>query len=543
MSALLGLKCTTHEADKKRRCVILPLLVLAFAIPMRSALLVGQAPTAILLTGKVVGLDGKPAAGAEVKLREQATDDVTVTTDASGSFELKSPPQTRYVLSADTVDHRHGELAVAELAVAEPREGLRIVVKTGAGAQAAMDFADKPNFTVAGITDWTAVGGHGSDATLRTSEEIARQTAALKNSAPERGPGSKREEGAKEVALREAVTAQPESYAANRALGDFYLQATRYAEASGFLETASRLHGGSAPDEYNAALACRGEGDFARARQHVMRALEKEDRAAYHALAGDLDERLGDPLAAAREDERATALEPSEANYFAWGSELLVHRAIWQAVEVFSRGAQLHPESQRLKMGQGAALFGGARYDEAAERLCEASDLDPANRETYVFLGKVGLASPSPAACVGKKLKRFVSMRPEDADANYYEAMILIKGREPGEQGRAADLLRKAVALNPQFAEGYLQLGILALARRDNAGAQAEFERAIKADASLAEAHYRLGVLYDRAGNSERARVEFARHEELVKDKAEAVERERREVKQFLVTSGDTHTK
>ena len=39
-----------------------------------------------------------------------------------------------------------------------------------------MEFADKPDFTIAGVTDWTAVGGHGSDSTLRTSEDLARET-------------------------------------------------------------------------------------------------------------------------------------------------------------------------------------------------------------------------------------------------------------------------------------------------------------------------------------------------------------------------------
>ncbi len=513
---------------------MLPMLVLAVVIPIKSAPLAGQTDTMILLTGEVVGVDGKPVTDAEVKLREPSAKDLSGKTDGSGVFKLNTRRRARYNLSADTTDHRHGELAVVE-----PGAGLRIVVKAPAGAQTEMDFADEPDFAVAGITDWTAVGGHGSDATLRTSEDMARQTAALRSSASAGSLGVKGEEGAREVGLREAVRAQPESYAANRALGDFYLQRARYKDASVFLEKASRLHGGLAADEYSAALACRGEGDFGRARQHVMGALAKEDRAAYHELAGELDERLGDPLAAAREDERAAMLEPSEGNYFAWGSELLLHRAIWQAVEVFSKGARLHPESQRLKTGWGAALFGGAKYDEAAERLCEASDLDPANREAYLFLGKVGLGSPSPAACVSEKLRRFVGMRPEDPTANYYEAMMLLKGGVAGDRGRAVELLQKAVALNPRLADGYLQLGILALARRDDAGAQVEFEQAIQADASLAEAHYRLGVLYGRAGSSDKAKVEFARHEALVKQQAEAVERERRQVKQFLVVLGD----
>ena len=94
------------------------------------------------------------------------------------------------------------------------------------------------------------------------------------------------------------------------------------------------------------------------------------------------------------------------------------------------------------------------------------------------------------------------------------------------------------MALKPGFAEGHLQLGILALGRGDMAGAQVEFERAIAADGSLAEAHYRLGVVYDRTGRSGEAKAEFARHEVLVKEQAEAVERERRQVKQFLVVLG-----
>ena len=40
------------------------------------------------------------------------------------------------------------------------------------GAQ--IEFADDPNFAVAGVTDWTAVGGHGSDAVLRTSEDLTQ---------------------------------------------------------------------------------------------------------------------------------------------------------------------------------------------------------------------------------------------------------------------------------------------------------------------------------------------------------------------------------
>jgi hypothetical protein len=51
----------------------------------------------------------------------------------------------------------------------------------------------------------------------------------------------------------------------------------------------------------------------------------------------------------------------------------------------------------------------------------------------------------------------------------------------------------------------------------------------------LGEAHYRLGVAYDRIGQPEKAKQEFQLHDEIERVQAAAVERQRREVKQFQV--------
>ena len=106
-------------------------------------------------------------------------------------------------------------------------------------------------------------------------------------------------------------------------------------------------------------------------------------------MAGELDESEGDPLAAVHQFEQAVRLDPSEENYFEWGSELLLHRAILQAQEVFQNGAKAYPKSVRMQTALGTALFAGAHYEEAAQRLCDASDLSPADIETYIFMGKI----------------------------------------------------------------------------------------------------------------------------------------------------------
>jgi hypothetical protein len=93
----------------------------------------------------------------------------------------------------------------------------------GAAAESSTDgmaFADKPNFTVAGITDWTAVGGHGSDSSLRTSEALARETASLKPEEAGAGtPGSAGTVSETETKLRAALAASPRSFEANHQLG------------------------------------------------------------------------------------------------------------------------------------------------------------------------------------------------------------------------------------------------------------------------------------------------------------------------------------
>jgi tetratricopeptide (TPR) repeat protein len=259
-------------------------------------------------------------------------------------------------------------------------------------------------------------------------------------------------------------------------------------------------------------------------------------------MAGELDEKLGDPLAAVHEYQRAVALEPSEQNYFAWGSELLLHRAVWQATQVFRSGVEAHPHSVRLLTGLGTALFAGAEYDEAARRMCAASDLDPANQEPYLFMGKIEMAAPLRLACVEERLARFARLQPDNSLANYFYAMALWKrqqlSRDKDAMLQVEGLLNKAVALDQKCSGGYLQLGVIASSQHDDEKAIQLFTKALAANPQLSEAHYRLGVAYDRLGEREKAQHEFELHDQLQKQQAAAVEQERRDVKQFVVVEG-----
>ena len=241
-----------------------------------------------------------------------------------------------------------------------------------------MEFADNPNFAVAGVTDWTAAGGHGSDTSLRTSEALTRETRTLKPGVDDDpsaavSPAEGAIARATEEKLRKALSSAPGDFEANHRLGEFDLRQGRYPEAATLLKTAFEINPGDFDNEYDLAQACENVGDLPQARNHVKHLLADHDAADLHRLAGSIDERLGDPLTAVHEYEQAVHMDPSEQNYFEWGSELLYHRAVWQAQAVFEQGVKGFPKSARMLTALGAALFAGALYDDAAHRIPDHS--------------------------------------------------------------------------------------------------------------------------------------------------------------------------
>ncbi len=507
------------------------------------------------LSGSIRGLarnpSGAPVQGVSVLLvRQDEPGRVQATSAPDGSFVFSALQEGRYSVSAEKSGLRSKP---AEFAIPTQGKQVRIdfTIDEAAGTLTAhvastpageMEFSDSPTFAIAAVTDWTAAGGHGSDAILRTSEDLTRETAALKS---DKQPGavessaSIRPAKGTEEALRAALSAAPGSFEANSNLGSYYLVSENFKDAKALLETAYRLNPSNTENEYKLALALQGCGEFTNAREHVRSLLAKTRSADLLRLNGELEEQLGDPLAAVKAFEESVNDDPSEENYFRWGSELLLHRAIWQAKDVFSIGVKRYPGSARMATALGAALFACALYDDAARRLCEAADLAPMSPEPYLFLGKIELASPSPLNCVEQKLASFARLQPANPLAAFYYAMAIWKqsGRssDPQVLGDVETLLNKTVRIDPKCGDAYLQLGILNSSRHEDAKAIDYYLKALDANPKLSEAHYRLGVAYDRAGNREDAKREFQLHETIDKQQAAEVERQRREIKQFLV--------
>jgi tetratricopeptide (TPR) repeat protein len=160
-----------------------------------------------------------------------------------------------------------------------------------------------------------------------------------------------------------------------------------------------------------------------------------------------------------------------------------------------------------------------------------------------LFLGKMEETAPAPLSCVEEKMARFMQNQPGDALAHYYYAISLLKrAKESGNPaiGNPAEaLLEKAVAIDPKLGEAHLQLGILYFERGDYAAAIRAYQEAIKVSPKLGSAHYRLALAYKRVGEDAKAQQEFQAHQQIEKTEAADVERQRREMQQFLIVLKD----
>src|SRR3984893_9121006 len=417
-----------------------------------------------IVTGTVCDSEHRPVENARVSLESNDhAHKFTFQSDSRGRYRFATVPAGSYELRATKSGYgvaKNGPFILhrKESKSVELRLPVEDVAATAQDNSAAVKFSDEIRFNVAGVSDPSNLGGHGSDTVLRTKETLAKETAALN---------------------REA--AMPVGPSNN----------------SHPIEAAANMH---------MALA---------------EAAESEGR----------------PLEAVREYQQAAELQPNEAHIFAWGADLLLHRAFEPAIEVFTKGDRLYPDSVRMLLGLSVATYDQGRMEEGKTLLLEACDVDPADPGPYLFLGTILETEKITPPGWTERFKRFASAHAEDALAHYYYAVALAKG-EPGPENLVPidTELNRAVALDPKLGNAYTQLGILCVRRADFPCAISFFQKAIQATPLADEAHYRLSQAYAHMGEAEKASAETKLFKEISEQKKNEAEWERHKIQQFVYT-------
>jgi tetratricopeptide (TPR) repeat protein len=341
-----------------------------------------------------------------------------------------------------------------------------------------------------------------------------------------------------EQQFRRAIALAPEDYEANHNLGELYARLNRVAEALPYLEHAQRIDSASYDNGYDLALAYLLSGRLADARHRIKSLISRKNTAELHNLLGQVEEKDGNFVSAANEFETAAHMDPSEGNIFDWGSELLLHRTLEPAIKVFEQGTKLYPDSPRMAIGLGMALYSLGKYDDAVKSLLRAADLNPSDPRGYPFLSRAFDSSPSQAQEVIERFRRFAEIAPQNGRAVYYYAMSLWKGKRAQDPNQdlteIETLLKKSIALDPSLGEAHLQLANLYSDQKRFAEAVPEYLKARELNPDLADVHYRLAQAYVRLEEKDKAQSEFEVYRGLRAEHLSDLDRQRAEIRQFV---------
>ena len=344
-------------------------------------------------------------------------------------------------------------------------------------------------------------------------------------------------EGAQQQ-LRKAIAIEPKNFDANHDLGELCVRMGKLSDANAYLKQAQQINPSSYDNGYDLALDYLLTGRPGPARQVVQTLLKVKDTAELHNLLGQIEEKGGNFVSAVNEFEIAAHQDPSESNLFDWASELLLHRTLEPAIDLFRQSAQRFPNSPRTAIGLGIALYSRGNYEDAVKSLLRAADLSPSDPICYFFLSKAYDSSPGQADEVIERFARFSQLQPNNAHAFYYYAMSLWKGKRAQDPSlnlhQIESLLKKAIELDPKLADAHLQLGNLYSDQAEYAESIPEYVKALEINPDLADAHYRLGQAYVHTSAKEKAQEQFQVYQELRARHLADLDKQIADIRQFV---------
>jgi predicted Zn-dependent protease len=477
------------------------------------------------LTGTIVGPSKLPIVGAKVTLTAGDGSRQTVTADQNGRYSFTSVEPASYTLVVEAAGYRldrrtdvrvRGGISTTVdllLAVAgPPQSNPESPLEQPAG------FYDDAQLKASGVQTTIDAAGYSSQA--QSPRRLLSEGPSLSGNPLSSRATEAHKSTEAEQRLEETLRTHPDDFTANHQLGEYYLSVSNPTVAVPYLEKAEVLKPGDASNEFDLARAYLGTKNGAKAQQLLHDLIRRNDIAGYHNLLGQADDALNDPVSALTEFRLAAQMEPNEQNTFDWANEILLTADSNEpGVGAFKQGVARFPNSVRMYIGLGIALYARNSYDAAIEALCHASDLDPSDPRPYVYLGKMYNVSNGHADEVAKRIERFMETNPDNPLAYYYVALCLWKGARNDKLGvdeaRVEALFKKSLALDPRSADTHLQLGILYAAQRREQDAISEFDAAIRLKPDAPDAHYHLAQAYFRTGNKERAQAELQIYEKL----------------------------
>jgi tetratricopeptide (TPR) repeat protein len=310
--------------------------------------------------------------------------------------------------------------------------------------------------------------------------------------------------------LKIAAALDPNDGQTFSSLGQAYMLSQDAADAAPAFAKAARLEPANAVILYNWAVALNEVGRAAQAEMALAQIPEGQMSDQAESLAGYVEETLGHSLPAVEHYRKAAEENPSEDNLESLCAEYLRHWAWDDARKIAEYGAARYPESARLKLELGVALYGAKEFPGAAVQFAALLQAHPDNPTFADMLGRTCDELPADnTACA--TLEDVATRQTGNVAPDVYAATrILDRPHTAEDLDRAEKWLVRATATSPKMANGWYELGMLYAERADWPQCARALEKAIALRPEFASAHYQLAAAYGHLSNSAGRKRELA---------------------------------
>jgi tetratricopeptide (TPR) repeat protein len=271
--------------------------------------------------------------------------------------------------------------------------------------------------------------------------------------------------------------------------------------------------GGAGGSELNRGVAAIRNGDFAGAKTILAEVTQKSPNNAngqfYYGVALH---NLNETDAAIAAYEKALAIDPKLGE--AWVNLSAVELDVGRpeaALKVVERGLVVQPANAELLYNRALALKAQDRMGDALPAYAKALEANPENPEI-----KYGYAEALIQAGDKDKAKTLLESLVSVDQIEILASSARLLG---GLKAFDACVTALSKALNIKVSsELYVQRGLCKHGLKDEAGALADFETAVKQDPSFPPAHYYLGMHLKSQGKKAKAKQSLAKAAELAGD-------------------------
>jgi tetratricopeptide (TPR) repeat protein len=252
---------------------------------------------------------------------------------------------------------------------------------------------------------------------------------------------------ADEFALRFLEAIQKRGLASIQALqelADLYETRARYSDARGMLELALKGAPTPSPILFQLARVAYRSGDREGALGYLAHARDLEPGdAAVHFFFGMICVELNLLPDAQKSLQEAVRLNPGDAYYnYALGSVLVQANQLDEAIRYFKKFRELRPDDAHGRFGLAVAYFYSNRYEEARAEFQAIADRPETKVGAQLFLGRMA--------------------------------------RREGKLDEAMEHLQSSIQADPSLSEGYSDLGMVYLDKRQYALAEKTLAQAIE---------------------------------------------------------------